>query len=90
MGIRLRKFLLQGNIFFDMNVSNTKSKNLVLSSPLKQNLNKIRNCLGTPELIMASLTYSRHYQFAIVHGNLITASIDQSIIFCICFKLVKM
>ena len=43
-------------MFFDMNVSNTKSKNLVLASPLKQNLNKIRNWLGAPELIMAPLT----------------------------------
>ena len=43
-------------MFFDMNVSNTKSKNLVLVSPLKQNLNKIRNWLGAPELIMAPLS----------------------------------
>ena len=43
-------------MFFDMNVSITKSKNLVLVSPLKQNLNKIRNWLGVPELIMASLS----------------------------------
>ena len=43
-------------MFFDMNVSNTKSKNLVHASPLKQNLNKIRNWLGAPELIMAPLT----------------------------------
>ena len=39
-----------------MNVSNTKSKNLVLVSPLKQNLNKIRNWFGAPELIMAPLS----------------------------------
>ena len=39
-----------------MIVSNTKSKNLVLASPLKQNLNKIRNWLRAPELIMAPLT----------------------------------
>ena len=39
-----------------MNVSNTKSKNLVLVSPLKQNLNKIRNWIGAPELIMAPLS----------------------------------
>ena len=43
-------------MFFDMNVSNTKSKNLVLASPLKQNLTKIRNWLGAPELFMAPLT----------------------------------
>ena len=43
-------------MFFDMNVSNTKSKNLVLASPLKQNLSKIRNWLGAPELVMAPLT----------------------------------
>ena len=43
-------------MFFEMNVSNTKSKNLVLVSPLKQNLNKIRNWLGAPELIMAPLS----------------------------------
>ena len=43
-------------MFFDMNVSNAKSKNLVLVFPLKQNLNKIRNWLGVPELIMASLS----------------------------------
>ena len=42
-------------MFFDMNVSNTKSKNLVLASPLKQNLNKLKNWLGAPDLIMASL-----------------------------------
>ena len=39
-------------MFFDKNVSNTKSKNLVLASPLKQNLNKIKNWLGAPELII--------------------------------------
>ena len=39
-----------------MNVSNTKSKNLVLASPLKQNLNKNRNWLGAPGLLMAPLT----------------------------------
>ena len=39
-----------------MIVSNTKSNNLVLASPLKQNLNKMRNWLGAPELIMAPLT----------------------------------
>ena len=39
-----------------MNVSNTKSKNLVLASPLKQNLNKIRNWLRAPKLIIAALT----------------------------------
>ena len=39
-----------------MNVSNTKSKNLVLASPLKQNLNKNRNWLRAPELLMAPLT----------------------------------
>ena len=43
-------------MFFDMIVSNTKSKNLVLVSPLKQNLNKIRNWLGAPELIMVPLS----------------------------------
>ena len=41
-----------------MNVSNNKSKNLVLSSPLKQNLNKNRNWLRAPELLMAPLTRS--------------------------------
>ena len=43
-------------MFFDMNVSNTKSKNLVLVSPLKQNLNKIRNWFEAPELIMVPLS----------------------------------
>ena len=43
-------------MFFDMNVSNTKSKNLVLASPLKPNLSKIRIWLGAPELVMAPLT----------------------------------
>ena len=43
-------------MFFDMNVSNTKSKILVLVSPLKQNLNKIRNWLWAQELIMAPLS----------------------------------
>ena len=43
-------------MFFGINVSNTKSKNLVLAFPLKQNLNKIRSWLGVPELIMAPLT----------------------------------
>ena len=42
-------------MFFDMNVSNSKSKNLVLASTLKQNLSKIRNWLRAPELIMAPL-----------------------------------
>ena len=59
-----RKFLLQ-IMFFNMNVSNTKSKNLVLASPLKQNLNKIRSWLVAPEPIMALLTYARHNQFTI-------------------------
>ena len=49
-----------GSMFFDMNVSNTKSKNLVLVSPLKQNLNKIRNWLGAPKLIMVPLIYAHH------------------------------
>ena len=52
----LRKFLLQGNMFFDMDVLNTKSKNLVHAFPLKQNLKKLRSWLGAPELIMAALT----------------------------------
>ena len=39
-----------------MNVSNPKSKDLVLASPLKQNLNKNRNWLGAPELLMVPLT----------------------------------
>ena len=43
-------------MFFDMNVSNTKSKNLVLAYSLKQNLDKIRDWLEAPELIMAPLT----------------------------------
>ena len=47
-------------MFFDMNVSNTKSKNLVLAFPLKENLNKIRNWLEAPELIMVPLTYARY------------------------------
>ena len=58
-GDRLKKFLLKGDIFLDMNVSNTKStksKNLVLASPLNQNLNKNRNWLGVPELLIAPLT----------------------------------
>ena len=55
MEIGLESFCY-GVMFFDMNVSNTKSKNLVLVSPLKQNLNKIRNWLGAPELIMAPLS----------------------------------
>ena len=38
-----------------MNVSNSKNKNLVLASPLQQNLNKIRNWLKAPELIIAPL-----------------------------------
>ena len=50
---------------FDINVSNTKSKTLELASPLQQNLNKIRNWLGTLELIMAPLTNSLHNQFTI-------------------------
>ena len=52
-------------MFFDMNVLNTKSKNLVLASLLKQNLNKISNWLGVPELIMAHLAYAHHNQFII-------------------------
>ena len=59
----MRKLFLHGNMFFDMNVSNAKSKNLVLASPLNQNLNKIRNWLEALELIMAPLTYARPYQF---------------------------
>ena len=65
--LRLPQFLMGpvslkqiGSMFFDMNVSNTKSKNLVLVSPLKQNLNKIRNWLGAPKLIMVPLIYARH------------------------------
>ena len=64
-GGRLRKFLLQGNVLFDMNVSNTKSNNLVLAFPLKQNLSKIRNWLGAPERMMVPLTYAGHNQFTI-------------------------
>ena len=52
-------------MFFDMNVSNTKSKDLVLASLLKQNLNKIRNWFGAPELIRALLACTRHNQFTI-------------------------
>ena len=52
-------------MFLVMNVSNTKSKNLVLAYPLKQNFNKIRNWLGAPEVIMAPLTYAHHNQFTI-------------------------
>ena len=52
-------------MFFNMNISNTKSKNLVLASPLKQNLNKIKNSLRAPELIMAPLTYAGQNQFTI-------------------------
>ena len=52
-------------MFFDMNVSNTKSKNLVLASPFKQNLNKIRNCLGVSELIVPFLAYARHNKLTI-------------------------
>ena len=65
MGDWLRKFLQQSNMFFVMNVSNTKSKNLILASPLKQNLNKSRNWLGVPELIMAPLTFAHRNQFTI-------------------------
>ena len=43
-------------MFFDVNVSNTKSMNLVLASPLKQNFTKIRNWFGATELIMALLS----------------------------------
>ena len=43
-------------MFFDMNISSTKSKNLLLVSPLKQNLNKIRNWYRAPKLIMAPLS----------------------------------
>ena len=50
-------------MFFDLNIPNFKSKNLVLASPLKQNLNKIKNWLGAPELVMAPRTYARHNQF---------------------------
>ena len=56
----LRKFLQQDNMFFGTNVSNTKSKNLLLASPLKQNWNKIRIWLEVPELITAPLSYARH------------------------------
>ena len=82
--------MLQDNLFLDMNVSNTKSKNLVLESPLQQNLNKIKNWLGAPELIMAPKSYARHkqvYYTPELQGELIMASIAQSIIFCICNKL---
>ena len=58
-----RKFLLHDNMFFGLNVSNTKSKNLVLASQLKQNLKKIRNWFGVPELIMVPLSYAGHSQF---------------------------
>ena len=49
MEIGSESFFLQGEMFFDTNASNTESKNLVLASPLKQNLNKIRNWLEVPE-----------------------------------------
>ena len=52
-------------MFLVMNVSNTKSKNLVLAFPLKKNLNKIGNWLGAPELTIASPTYAHHNQFTI-------------------------
>ena len=53
-------------MLFDMNVvSKNKSNNLVLASLLKQNLNKISNWLGVPELIMAPLAYTHHNQFII-------------------------
>ena len=58
-------------MFFDMNVSNTKSKNLVLASPLMQNLNKIRNWLEVRELIMVPLTYARHNQFTICQNCMV-------------------
>ena len=75
-----------------MNALNTKGKNLVLASPLKQNLNKIKNWLGAPELIMAPITYAHLNQltYARTTRKLIMASIDQSIISCICTKLAKM
>ena len=38
-----RKFLLQGNMLFDINVSNAYSKNLVVASPFNQNLYKMKN-----------------------------------------------
>ena len=58
-------------MFFGMKVSNTKSKNLVLASPLKQNLNKVRNWLRAPELIMALLTYARHNQITICRNYMV-------------------
>ena len=58
MGIDRQSFCYRAIYFFDMNVSNTNSKNLVLASLLKQNMNKIRNCLEEPELIMVPLTYA--------------------------------
>ena len=61
--LSLGKFLQQDNMFFIMNVSNTKRKSLVLVSSLEQNLNKIRKWLGAPALIMAPLTYACHNQF---------------------------
>ena len=58
-------------MFFDMNVSNTKSKNLVLASLLKHNLNKIRNWLGAPELIIVLLACAHHNQFTICQNCMI-------------------
>ena len=58
-------------MLFDMNVSNTKSKNLVLASPLMQNLNKIRNWFEAPELIMVPLTYARLNQFTICQNCMV-------------------
>ena len=61
---------LQGNMFFDMIVSNTKSKNLVLASPLKKNVYKTRNWLWALELVMSPLTYARYNQFTIPQNSM--------------------